>query len=65
MQANQGSFGLKARPVSERFLTKTARSMTLIDPATGEIVDANHAAASYYGYPQERLVGMNLRPDRH
>lgn len=29
--------------------------MLLVDPATATIVDANPAAAAYYGYPRERL----------
>ena len=32
----------------------------IIDPASGDIVDANHAAACFYGYPVERLVTMTL-----
>jgi diguanylate cyclase (GGDEF)-like protein/PAS domain S-box-containing protein len=42
------------------FFDENSSVMTLIDPATGEIVDANHAAAAFFGYPLERLVGMNL-----
>lgn len=34
--------------------------MLLIDPASGEIVSANLAAARYYGYEHGRLVGMNI-----
>jgi|GEM_PF-416434 len=32
----------------------------LIDPKTGEIVDANRAAASFYGWSREQLRGMNI-----
>jgi PAS domain S-box-containing protein len=32
----------------------------LIDPANGQIVAANHAAAKYYGWPIEQLVSMNI-----
>ena len=32
----------------------------LTDPATGEIVDANQAAAAYYGYPQDDLRKMKI-----
>jgi PAS domain S-box-containing protein len=35
-------------------------SMLLIKPSTGEIVDANPAAASFYGYNLEELVEMNI-----
>ena len=32
----------------------------LIDPADGMIVDANHAAAAYYGYSREQLKQMRI-----
>ncbi|MGP8024016.1 MAG: PAS domain S-box protein [Methanobacterium sp.] len=35
-------------------------SMLLIKPVTGEIVDANPTAASFYGYRLEELVEMNI-----
>ena len=35
-------------------------TMLLIKPNTGEIIDANPAAASFYGYSQEKLVKMNI-----
>jgi diguanylate cyclase (GGDEF)-like protein/PAS domain S-box-containing protein len=34
--------------------------MLLVDPKTGRIVDANPAAADFYGYPLETLRGMAL-----
>ena len=34
--------------------------MLLIDPANGLIVDANNAAAAYYGYPLARLKAMQI-----
>ncbi|MBK5966972.1 hypothetical protein CCR95_23610 [Thiocystis minor] len=34
--------------------------MLLIDPGTGEIVDANTAAADYYGYHIEQLRGLPI-----
>ncbi len=33
----------------------------IIDPDTGNIIDANYAAANYYGWPREVLRQMNLR----
>jgi PAS domain S-box-containing protein len=41
--------------------------MLLLDPETGEILDANQMAEAYYGYPLSALIGMpisriNLRP---
>ena len=34
--------------------------MILIDPSTGEIVDANSAACLYYGYKWDRLTSMRI-----
>jgi diguanylate cyclase (GGDEF)-like protein/PAS domain S-box-containing protein len=34
--------------------------MLVLDPGSGEIVEANAAAASFYGYPREQLTGMNI-----
>ncbi|PKN08777.1 MAG: hypothetical protein CVU73_05940 [Deltaproteobacteria bacterium HGW-Deltaproteobacteria-8] len=33
----------------------------LMDPATSDIIDANHAASAFYGYTREELQGMGLR----
>ncbi len=35
--------------------------MLLIEPETGSIVDANDAAAEYYGYSREQLRTMNIQ----
>lgn len=32
----------------------------LLDPEDGRIVDANHAAAEFYGFPREALIGMKI-----
>lgn len=37
---------------------KTPAVILLIDPETAEIVTANSAAASFYGYPREELIGI-------
>ena len=34
--------------------------MLLIEPGSGQIVDANQTAAAYYGYPPKRLIGMSI-----
>jgi PAS domain S-box-containing protein len=34
--------------------------MLLIDPVDGTILDANAAAAEFYGYPQEQLLSMHI-----
>ncbi|MDM7995409.1 MAG: PAS domain S-box protein [Acidobacteriota bacterium] len=33
----------------------------IVDPETGSILDVNKAAISYYGWPRERLVRMNIK----
>jgi len=44
-----------------RSLFESARSVQLLlEPEMGEIIDANRAAAEYYGYPVEQLVGANI-----
>ena len=35
--------------------------MLLIDPASGEIVQANGAAASFYGYSRDELTDLNIQ----
>ena len=40
------------------FFEKNTSVMLLIDPASGEIMAANQAAATYYGYPPPGPVGM-------
>jgi PAS domain S-box-containing protein len=39
---------------------KHSSSMLLIDPDNGTIVDANEAAANYYGYTENQLRGMTI-----
>lgn len=35
--------------------------LLVIDPTTGDIVDANKAAACFYGWPISELKAMNIR----
>jgi len=42
------------------FFEKNSSVMLLIDPSSGEIVDANPAAGKYYGYTRAQLIGMNI-----
>jgi diguanylate cyclase (GGDEF)-like protein/PAS domain S-box-containing protein len=35
--------------------------MLLIEPKTGAILDANHAAVNFYGYPKSKLCGMLIQ----
>src|SRR5690606_34163539 len=34
--------------------------MYLVDPTTLRLVDVNAAAAAFYGYPREEMLGMDL-----
>lgn len=40
------------------FFEKNSSVMLLVDPASGKVIDANQAAATYYGYPRTMLAGM-------
>lgn len=42
------------------FFEKNRSVMLLTDTETGHIVDANPAAAEFYGYPSEMLIGMHI-----
>ena len=42
------------------FFEKNSAVMLLLEPDSGEIVDANDAASLYYGYPLQCLVGMSI-----
>jgi PAS domain S-box-containing protein len=51
------------RESEERFRSLFESSqaiMLLIDPDSGAIVDANFAAADFYGYPRKQLASMNV-----
>ncbi len=61
------------RQSEERFRTIFEHSgvvMLVIDPETGNIIDANYQAESFYGYSREQLKKMNIQqintlpPDR-
>ena len=41
-----------------RFFAENGTVMLLVEPSSGEIVAANRAASKYYGYAQEKLIGM-------
>ena len=43
-----------------RIFEQNGSIMLLVDPDSGEITDANPAAATFYGYAQEKLIGMNV-----
>ncbi len=54
----------EVRKSAERFrllFQKHNAVMLLVDPESGEIVDANAAAERFYGYPADRLKRMNVQ----
>ena len=42
------------------FFDNTSLVVLLVDPGSGTIIDANRAAARFYGYPDEQLAGMSI-----
>jgi PAS domain S-box-containing protein len=42
------------------FIDRHHAVMLLIDPDSGVIIDANQAAARFYGYSKDKLCGMNI-----
>ena len=42
------------------FFEKNKSVMLLIEPTSGAIIEANQAAAKYYGFEQHRLIGMSI-----
>ncbi len=51
------------RESEERFSSmfrKHSAVMLLVEPESGTIIDANHAAEKFYGYPRETLLSMNV-----
>lgn len=51
------------RRSEERFrqmFEEHAAVMMILDPDTGAIIAANHAASRFYGYSREQLTGMNI-----
>ena len=43
-----------------KFFEENGLAMLLIDPEQQEIVDANHAALKFYGYPREQMIGLSM-----
>lgn len=42
------------------FFEKNSSVMLLVEPSSGKLIDANRAAAIYYGYPREQLLAMSI-----
>ncbi|WP_417797834.1 EAL domain-containing protein [Terasakiella pusilla] len=51
----------KASPNFEEIFTKHNTIMLLIDPKSGEIVDANQAASDFYKYSRAELTSMRIQ----
>lgn len=59
--AKQDEIALKAS--EQRFknmFREHSAIMVIIDPATGSIIDVNHAATTFYGWSHEELCKMNV-----
>ncbi|VAX17272.1 diguanylate cyclase/phosphodiesterase (GGDEF & EAL domains) with PAS/PAC sensor(s), partial [hydrothermal vent metagenome] len=48
----------KSHDLYRQMFTNNSAIKTLIDPKTGDIVDANPAACKFYGYTQQELTSM-------
>lgn len=53
--------GNAALPSIQKVFDQHSAIMLLIDPATGSLIDANPAAASFYGYSQDQLRKMKIQ----
>lgn len=51
----------QASPSFEEIFTKHNTIMLLIDPKSGEIVDANKAASDFYKYSRDELTSMHIQ----
>lgn len=52
---------LERQQLFEQIFVASCAVKLLIDPADGRIVDANPAAAEFYGYPLDRLRSMHIQ----
>lgn len=55
MKGNEGNYKLDFEELNHNII------MLLIDPDTGNIVEANQAAVNYYGYSKDRLLSMKIQ----
>ena len=61
LQQEAATSALRVSEARYRSLFENRHSvMLLVDPESGEIVDANPAAEAYYGWTREQLTGMNI-----
>lgn len=50
-----------AQPSFQEVFEQSSAVMLLIEPSGGQIVDANEAAASFYGWPRDALKGRTIQ----
>lgn len=55
-----GELDLRSNDVYRQIFRNNRAVKLLIDPKTGSVVDANPAAAEFYGYPIETLTSMKI-----
>ena len=55
------AWALPGGPTFAQFFNTHSNPMLVINPASGQIVDANPAAARFYGYPRPQLRQMTIQ----
>lgn len=55
------AWALPGGPTFAQFFNTHTNPMLVINPASGQIVDANPAAARFYGYPRQQLRQMTIQ----
>lgn len=50
----------ESEEIYEKLFKDNVESMILLDPVSGSIVDANHAACAFYGYPRDELIKFKI-----
>lgn len=55
----------EAEKTYQEVFNKVADAITIHDPETGEIVDANKPACKLWGYPEEEFIGLNVGEIAH
>lgn len=43
------------------FFDKNSSVMLIIEPSSGNIIDANRTACKYYGYPHHQIIQLNIK----
>jgi len=50
----------ESEEIYEKLFKDNVESMILLDPVSGSIVDANHAACDFYGYARDELLKLKI-----